>query len=162
MRIPVCVATLLVVAGVAPVMAQQHRHQGAPAGTESQRPGEGMMGQGMNMGMGPLTRDLGSYAPSRLLGMADTLQLSAEQVEHLTTLVTESTAAEEHAHAPAHAAMQQLRKLLAAGAPDIPTMRALFQAHHTAMGNVQWIRAEAGLKARAFLTPEQRKRVGPS
>lgn len=118
------------------------------------------MGQGMNMGMGPLTRDLGPFAPSRLLGMADTLQLSVEQGERLAALVTESTAAEENAHAPAQAAMQQLRKLLTASTPDVPSMRALFQAHHTAMGNVQWIRAEAGLRAREVLTAEQRERVG--
>ncbi len=161
MRMSLHVAALVLVAGVTPVMAQQHQHKTTPppAG-EHQMPAGMMMGQGMNMGMGPLTRDLGPYAPSRLLGMADTLRLSAEQVNHLTTLATESKAAEENAHAPAHAAMQQLRKVLAVDSPDIPTLQALFQAHHTAMGNVQWVRAEAALKAREMLTAEQRGRVG--
>jgi hypothetical protein len=132
------------------------QHQGH--GQEQQGQMQGRMGGGMQGGMGPLSGQLGRYAPTHLLKMKEMLTLTAEQVAELTAIQAAAKQAEDEAHAPAHAAGQSLRKALTDGA-DAATLKQYFQAHHTGMGNVQWARVEAAMQARAVLTEAQRGHV---
>jgi Spy/CpxP family protein refolding chaperone len=162
MRSLVAVAAAVVLIA-APLAAQGHGgHQPTPpaAGTAQ----GGMMGGGMQMGggegpMGVLTAQFGKYAPDGVLGMKEHLALSADQEAQLAALVEEGKKAETDAHMPAHAAHMELRKLQAADQPDPAAMREFFMAHHTAEGNMQWLRVEIAIKARALLTPTQRTHV---
>jgi Spy/CpxP family protein refolding chaperone len=147
----------------APVAAQQHEH---PAGQPpAQAPARGgmmaggmMMGAGM-VGMGPLTAQFGKYAPDALLAMNEHLSLTADQASKLAALAETAKQAGMAAHEPAMAAHMELRKLQAAEMPDTAAMRQYFMAHHTAEGNMQWIRASIAIRARALLTPTQRAHV---
>lgn len=109
--------------------------------------------------MGVLTARFGKYAPDAVLAMNEHLSLTADQVAKLTALVEEGKQAETTAHQPAHAAHMELRKLEAAESPDTAAMRQFFLAHHTAEGNMQWIRASIAIRTRALLTPTQRSHV---
>lgn len=144
----------------APLAAQAHTGHEAP---QPPRQG-GMMGGGMQMGggegpMGPLTAQFGKYAPDAVLAMKDHLSLTTQQETALAALVEEEKKAVADAHHPAHAAHMELRKLQVADQPDPAAMRQFFLAHHTAEGNMQWLRVEVALKARALLTPAQRTHV---
>jgi len=166
MRGTLAAAALLALVA-APVAAQGHAGHGAG----QQGPGQGqpqgrgmMMGQGMMQGggegrMGVLTARFGKYAPDAVLAMNEHLSLTADQVAKLTALVEEGKQAETTAHQPAHAAHMELRKLEAAESPDTAAMRQFFLAHHTAEGNMQWIRASIAIRTRALLTPTQRAHV---
>lgn len=154
--------TILALAAT-PLMAQGHEGHGA---TQPPRQGMGMMGQGrMQMGagagqaMGVLTSVFGRYAPAAVLGMKDHLSLTAEQEAKLTALVEEEKAAVDNAHQPAHAAHMELRKIQDAESPDLEAMRQFFMAHHTAAGNMQWVRVTYAAEARALLTAAQRTHV---
>jgi hypothetical protein len=107
---------------------------------------------------GPL-RSLGAFAPDAVLKMKDHLELSADQEKKLTELAAWAKKAGDEAHAPAEASMQSLRAEMAKPAPDKETMKALLTAHATAMGNMQWVRADAAMQAKALLTESQRKHV---
>jgi Spy/CpxP family protein refolding chaperone len=132
--------------------AQMHRQQGQGQG---QARGGGM---GAMMMMGPLA-DFLPFAPASLLEHADRLALSPDQIERLTALEKSAEQRLEHAHAPAQAAMQGVDRELEAEIPDTASVRQLLAAHMTAMGNMQWVRLQAALEARAILTPEQRTLV---
>ncbi|HEX9164439.1 MAG TPA: hypothetical protein VF862_00910 [Gemmatimonadales bacterium] len=157
-------AALVAVLMAPAAQAQQHQH-GQPQG-QGQKPqmGQHQMGGmqgGMQMGgglPGPL-RSLAPYAPDHILKMKEMLELSADQEKQLTTLAEWAKQAGEQAHAPAEAAMQGLRTEMGKPAPDQDAMRSYVVAHATAMGNMQWVRAEAALKAKALLTESQRKHV---
>lgn len=162
-------ATALLALVAAPVAAQGHAGHGAGQ-QQGQGPGQGMghgrgmMGQGMGQQggegrMGVLTARFGKYAPDAVLAMNEHLSLTADQVAKLTALVEEGKQAETTAHQPAHAAHMELRKLEAAESPDTAAMRQFFLAHHTAEGNMQWIRASIAIRTRALLTPTQRSHV---
>jgi len=170
----VAVATTLLLAG--PLDAQMH--QGTQGGAQS--PPHGMMGPGRMQGgagamgaMGatgmhdmamtepqgaPMTGPMGplrGFAPAALLAHRAELELSDDQVSKLTALQQRADSAAAQAHMPAHAAMVGLQQALAAERPDVDEVRRLFEAHQTAMGNVQWANAEAALEARGLLTPVQ-------
>jgi hypothetical protein len=153
--------TILALAA-APVLAQGHEGHGQQ---QQQRQGMGMMGQGgMQMGggegaMGVLTSVFGRYAPAAVLGMKEHLSLTAEQEAKLTALVEEEKTAVTNAHHPAHAAHMELRKIQDAESPDLEAMRQFFMAHHTAEGNMQWLKVMYAAKARALLTAAQRSHV---
>lgn len=154
----VALALAIGLLGVGSLEAQGHQHGQAPG--RGQQPGMmggmGMMeGMGMLGMMGPMA-ELASFAPARILEHRGPLELTGEQVTALTTLQEETKEATEDAHAPAHAAMEALQQELQGDAPDLDRVRQLFTAHQTAMGNVQLLRLEAALKAKALLTPEQR------
>ncbi len=159
MRSLIAAAAALTLAA-APLAAQAHTGHEAP---QPPRQG-GMMGGGMQMGggegpMGPLTAQFGKYAPDAVLAMKDHLALTAQQETALAALVEEEKKAVADAHHPAHAAHMELRKLQVADQPDPAAMRQFVLAHHTAEGNMQWLRVEVALKARALLTPAQRTHV---
>jgi Spy/CpxP family protein refolding chaperone len=116
------------------------------------------MGQGTGMGgmmMGSLAT-FQSFEPAALLEQADRLGLNDGQVTRLTALRDSTERHVEAAHAPAQAAMQGMRRELEAETPDTATVRQLLSAHVTAMGNMQWARLDAALKAREVLTDDQR------
>jgi len=140
-----------------PALAQhQHGQQGMPAGQQ-----HGAMGGDMMMGglggtmMGPLSAQLGAFAPAALLDRQKDLELTPAQVTRLEAIRDHAAQESEQVHAPAHAAMQSLRTEMASPSPDLEKVKALFQAHHTAMGNTQWVAVQAAVDARAVLTPEQ-------
>ncbi|MFN2317295.1 MAG: periplasmic heavy metal sensor [Gemmatimonadales bacterium] len=144
-----------------PLLAQGHEQHG-----QQPRQGMGMMGQGgMQMGgggdkpMGPLTGLFGGYAPAKVLEMKAHLSLTSQQEAALTALVEAEKAAVTAAHHPAHAAHMELRKLQGAESPDTAAMRPFFMAHHTAEGNMQWVRVSYAIQAKALLTPAQRSHV---
>ena len=128
----------------------------------AQQPGQGMGGgthQGMGMMMpGPVRKYL-AFAPEKILGMKEMLELSADQEAKLTALQEASKKESEAAHAPAHAAMQSLQKELAAASPDMAAVKGFFMAHNAAMGNTQWVEISTALQARALLTEGQRKHM---
>ena len=141
----------------APVAAQQ-------AGGMGQMGQMGQMGEmgGMQMGggdMGPLTSQFGKYAPAAVLEMKSHLSLTADQEAKLTALVEEGKKAETDAHMPAHAAHMELNKALAAEPVDLEKARSMFLAHHSAEGNMQWIRVSYAMKVKALLTATQRTMV---
>jgi Spy/CpxP family protein refolding chaperone len=116
------------------------------------------MGQGAGMGgmmMGPLAT-FRPFEPTALLAQADRLGLDEEQVNRLTVLRDSTERHVEAAHTPAQAAMQGMRRELEAETPDTATIHQLLSAHMIAMGNMQWARLEAALKAREVLTDDQR------
>jgi Spy/CpxP family protein refolding chaperone len=120
------------------------------------------MGQGAGMGgmmMGPLAT-FRPFEPAALLEQADRLGLDEEQVARLTAVRDSTEQLVEAAHAPAQAAMQGMRRELEAETPDTATVHQLLSAHMIAMGNMQWARLEAALKAREVLTEDQRTIVG--
>jgi len=169
----VAVATTLLLAG--PLDAQMH--QGTQGGAQS--PPHGMMGTGRMQGAGPTgamgamgmhdmemmapqesgmtgpMAGLRGFAPAALLAHREELELSADQVSKLTALQQRADSAAAQAHLPAHAAMVGLQQVLASESPDVDEVRGLFEAHQTAMGNVQWAHAAAALEARGLLTPIQ-------
>lgn len=151
---------LVMVATLTSLLAAPLAAQMRPA-TGEQRP-MGMMG-GMGGGekepMGPLTAALGKYAPSAILAMEEHLSLTADQLTKLKALAEQGQKAEQEAHMPAHAAHMELRKAMAADVPDTTAMRQMFLAHHTAEGNMQWIRASIAMQAKALLTAAQRTHV---
>ena len=154
------IALVLVIGllGRATLEAQAHHQGQGPARGQQQgmMGGMGTMnGMGMMGMMGPMV-DFASFAPGQILEHREHLELTDEQVTALTALRESSDRAVGDAHAPAHAAMQNLQQELEAEAPDLERVRQLFTAHQTAMGNVQLIRLEAAIEARALLTPEQR------
>lgn len=162
MRRTTAMITCLALAA-SPVLAQGHEGHGT---TQPPRQGMGMMGQGggMQMGggegaMGVLTSVFGRYAPAAVLGMKDHLSLTATQLEQLTALAEEEKTAVGNAHQPAHAAHMELRKIQDAESPDLEAMRQFFMAHHTAEGNMQWLKVTYAAKARALLTAAQRSHV---
>lgn len=161
MRHATAVITILALSA-SPLLAQGHEGHGQQ---QQQRQGMGMMGQGgMGMGggegaMGVLTGRFGAYAPAAILGMKDHLSLTPAQLERLTALAEEEKTAVASAHQPAHAAHMELRKLEGAEAPDLDAMRPFFMAHHTAEGNMQWLRVTYAVQARALLTAAQRAHV---
>lgn len=143
-----CLISALALVGAGSLGAQMHRQQG-------QGPG---MGQGTGMGgmmMGPLAT-FRPFEPTALLEQADRLDLDDAQVTRLTTLRDSTERHVEAAHAPAQAAMQGIRRELEAETPDTATVHQLLSAHMIAMGNMQWARLEAALKAREVLTDDQR------
>jgi len=148
----------VMLAAVAGLLASPLAAQMRPATEGGQRP-MGMMGGDEKAPMGPLTAALGKYAPGAILAMEDHLSLTADQLTRLKALAETGQAAEREAHHPAHAAHMELRKVLAAEPPDTVAMRQFFLAHHSAEGNMQWIRASIALQAKALLTPAQRAHV---
>lgn len=161
MRHAAAVITILALSA-SPLLAQGHEGHGQQ---QQQRQGMGMMGQGgMQMGggegpMGVLTARFGAYAPAAVLAMKDHLSLTVTQLEQLTAMAEAEKTALADAHQPAHAAHMELRKLEGAESPDLDAMRQFFMAHHTAEGNMQWVRVTFALRARAVLTPAQRAHV---
>ena len=166
----VAVATTVLLAG--PLDAQMH--QGTQGGAQS--PPHGMMGTGRMQGagtMGAMGMDdmemmapqesgmtgpvaaLRGFAPAALLAHREELELSADQISKLMALQQRADSAAAQAHMPAHAAMVGLQQALASESPDVDEVRGLFEAHQTAMGNVQWAHAAAALEARGLLTPIQ-------
>ena len=158
------IAAALVAALMAPAAAQAQQHQhGQPQG-QGQGQGKGQMGGmqgGMQMGgglPGPL-RSLVPYAPDNVLKMKEMLDLTADQEKQLTALSAWAKQAGDEAHAPAEASMKSLRDELAKPEPNKESLRGYLVAHATAMGNMQWVRADAAMQAKALLTEAQRKHV---
>jgi hypothetical protein len=163
----VLVAALLV---AGPLEAQMHQQgQAQPRGTMGQTgmtahgtgsmpmmgPTDmGMMGMGGMEMMGPMA-ELSGFAPAQLLAHREQLELADDQIAKLSALQEKAEAAATQAHEPAHAAMTGLKNELTSQSPDMDAVRRLFEAHQTAMGNVQWAHAEAALEARKLLSPEQ-------
>jgi hypothetical protein len=149
-----------------PLQAQAGHQMGQPgqkkepAGMGHQMGGQGQgMGMGMEMGLpGPL-RSLGGYAPDKVLAMKEMLELTADQEAKLTALAGSAKKAGEDAHAPAMAAMQNLRKEMEKATPDKDVMHQLLVAHATAEGNMQWVTVDAAMQTKALLTEAQRKHV---
>ena len=157
------ISAALVAALMTPAVAQAQKHQhGQPAQGQKQQMGgmQGMQG-GMQMGgglPGPL-RSLTPYAPDNVLKMKDMLELSADQEKQLTELAAWAKKAGDEAHAPAEASMKSLREEMAKPEPNKESLRGYLVAHATAMGNMQWVRADAAMQAKALLTEAQRKHV---
>ncbi len=136
-------------AAAAPAAAQRPdsamRHQGMRMG----------QGQGMGMMAGGILGQVMRFAPERILGMADHLNLTPDQTAKLASLRDAAKQAADDAHQPAMAAHRSLNRVLADTPDDTTAIRQYFLAHHTAEGNMQWIRASAAFQARALLTPQQ-------
>lgn len=160
------ISAALVAALMAPAVAQAQKHQhGQPQGQgQKQQMGQHQMGGmqgGMQMGgglPGPL-RGLVPFAPDNVLKMKGMLDLTADQEKQLTELAAWAKKAGDEAHAPAEASMKSLRAELAKPEPNKESLQALLVAHATAMGNMQWVRADAAMQAKALLTEAQRKHV---
>ena len=160
------ISAALVAALMAPAVAQAQKHQhGQPAQGQKQHMGQmgGMQGMqgGMQMGgglPGPL-RSLAPYTPDNVLKMKDMLELSADQEKKLTELAAWAKKAGDEAHAPAEASMKSLQAEMAKPEPNKESLRGYLVAHATAMGNMQWVRADAAMQAKALLTEAQRKHV---
>ncbi|HEX9894815.1 MAG TPA: periplasmic heavy metal sensor [Gemmatimonadales bacterium] len=147
------VLAIALAAGATPVAAQAHPSREMP-----HREG---MGQGMGQGMmgGGILKSIMPFAPDALLKHGDHLGLTADQVAKLTQLRDQSAAAIKEGHQPAHAAHMSLNQALTDTPDDTTAIREFFLAHHTAEGNMEWIRASAAFQARAVLTAEQRTMV---
>jgi hypothetical protein len=156
----------LVAALMAPAVAQAQQHQhGQPQGQgQKKEMGQHQMGGmqgGMQMGgglPGPL-RSLVPYAPDHVLKMKEMLDLTADQEKQLTALSDWAKQAGDEAHAPAEASMKSLNAELAKPEPNKASLQAFLVAHATAMGNMQWVRADAAMQAKALLSEAQRKHV---
>jgi hypothetical protein len=164
------ISAALVAALMAPAVAQAQQHQHGQPQTQGQKKEmgahqmggmQGGMHGGMQMGgglPGPL-RSLVPYAPDNVLKMKEMLELSADQEKQLTELAAWAKKAGDEAHAPAEASMKSLRAELEKPEPNKASLQALLVAHATAMGNMQWVRADAAMQAKALLTEAQRKHV---
>lgn len=155
----------LVAALMAPAAAQAQQHQHGQQQGQGQKQEMGQMGEmqggGMQMGgglPGPL-RGLVPFAPDNVLKMKAMLELTADQEKQLTALSAWAKKAGDEAHAPAEASMQSLRAELAKPEPNKESLQSFLVAHATAMGNMQWVRADAAMQAKALLTEAQRKHV---
>lgn len=144
-----------------PAAAQQHEGHGQQQQQQhmqmQMRMGQGG-GEDHGAFMGPL-RTLAAFAPAALLEHGEHLGLTEAQKTALTGIRETAARDAETAHAPAHAAMMSLRKALEAGETDLEVLGSFYAAHHTAMGNTQWVQVRAALQARAVLTAEQVKMI---
>jgi Spy/CpxP family protein refolding chaperone len=125
-----------------PALAQQHNHP-VQRGDHAQRPGM--------MEHCPM---MGGVSPAMLLGHADALKFSADQVQRLEALRDQSAG-------PAHmegamAAHRQAAELLRAEQPDLAAYEAKLReaADHMVQNHISM--ARTSVAARAVLTPEQR------
>lgn len=158
---------ILAMAGALLAVPAAAQHEGHGQQQQNQMQMQMRMGQGGGGGggedhgafMGPL-RSLAAFAPATLLEHGEHLGLTEAQKTALTGIKETAAKDAETAHAPAHAAMMSLRKALDAGEKDLEVLGSYYAAHHTAMGNSQWVQVRAALQARAVLTAEQVKMIG--
>jgi Spy/CpxP family protein refolding chaperone len=94
--------------------------------------------------------------PGVLLDHADELQLTGEQIARLGELDREATALREEAMALHARHRAALMEAIQAELPDRSAVRTHFDAAHAAMGQAHWLTMDAGLRAAAILTEEQR------
>ena len=141
----------------APLAAQQH-HPEMHHGGQSMGQGHAMCQEMMAKG-GGMMGGVMLFAPDQLLKQSDRLALTADQVSRLTALRDATAKAANDAHQPGMAAHQSMDRALKETPGDTTAIRQYFMAHHTAMGNMHWILANAALEARAVLTESQRALV---
>lgn len=118
--------------------------------------GQMMMGNGMmaDVPWADIMHQTSLFAPQRLLGQADALELSDEQKQQIEQLVTDRAAAGSESQA-----QQQLKTLLSVERPDLAAVRS---AAGTAFGNLATLWSEQVVNAvavRGILTGEQREQV---
>lgn len=128
-----------------PALAQQHNHP-AQRGDHAQRPGM--------MEHCPM---MGGVSPAMLLGHADALNLSADQVQRLEAL-RDQAAGPAHMHG-AMAAHRQAAELLQAERPDLAAYEAKLREAADHMVQNHTTMARTAVEARAILTPEQRTKL---
>jgi Spy/CpxP family protein refolding chaperone len=143
MKILACFV-IVALASVGSLAAQAHQHQEQEHARQMEHQDQGVRMGGMH-----------SFQLSMLLEHHDELELTDDQVAQLTALEEATKQAVDEAHQPAQAAMQNLHNELMSENPNPESVRTFFTAHHTAMGNMQWIQLESVLEAMALLTPEQ-------
>lgn len=125
-----------------PALAQQHNHP-VQRGDHTQR--AGMMAHCPMMG---------GVSPAMLLGHADALKLTADQVARIEALRDQS-AGPAHMHG-AMAAHRQAAELLQAERPDLAAYEAKLREAADHMVQNHTSMARTAVEARAILTPEQR------
>ena len=135
-------------------LAGQHGDHQAPEGTPRRPPG--MMQHEGGMGM-PLMMEIHTFSPQALLERSETLGLTPEQVQRLTTLQTETRAAHERTHPEVQARFAEAKTAWDAG--NMQAATAATQAGMQAMQAAHLGMQSAAGQARAILTGEQRARV---
>lgn len=99
------------------------------------------------------------FAPGHLLHRSEPLELTEGQIAELTGLRDGLEAAGREARSGRSERQSRMHELLGSDDPDLSAIREEFTRNHTALGEFQWARIEAGVNARSLLTDEQRGRV---
>lgn len=137
-----------------------HRHQ-------VQHP-RGAMGPGGMDDMMPMMHEMMApmlhvmaYTPAHLLARKDTLKLTADQVNRLTSIQNSGKSAHDAAAANMKTHMQAVSQAFqgATAVPDTSALRPHFEAAHAAIGTAHWAMVVAAAQARAVLTEAQRQKV---
>lgn len=163
-RILVFAAATALAAG--PLAAQQHRHgqeAGADGGQMMQmgmcmgQMAGGMMGQGMmgmmQMGMGMM--GTGGPTPAAILGMAEELELTDNQVTSLEAIRDELARARAAHMEPAMEAHREAMERLRGDTPDLEAYETAVEGALAHMARAHVAMAKAAMDAKGVLTEAQ-------